>query len=50
MTFLYAISTTVKPVLISHSKIDRTKVLKANGSVMKVESIKRAFCNNFDLH
>ena len=31
-----------------------TKVLKINGSLMKVESIaecsKRAFCNTFDLH
>ena len=33
---------TVKPVLSSHSKIDKTKVLKTNGSLMKVE--------NFDLH
>ena len=30
---------TVKPVLSSHSKIDKTKVLKTNGSLMKVESI-----------
>ena len=33
----------------SHSKIDKTKVLKTNGSLLKVESIaacsKRAFCN-----
>ena len=45
---------TVKPVLSSHSKIDKTKVLKTNGSLMKVESFaecsKRAFCNTFDLH
>ena len=44
----------VKPVLSGHSKIDKTKALKANGSLMKVESIaecsKRAFCNTFDLH
>ena len=37
-----------------HSKIDKTKVLKTNGRVMKVKSIakcsKRAFCNTFDLH
>ena len=26
---------TVKPVLSSHSKIDKTKVLKTNGSLMK---------------
>ena len=31
-------SDTVKPVLSGHSKIDKTKVLKANGSLMKVES------------
>ena len=29
----------VKPVLSGHSKIDKTKVLKTNGSLMKVESI-----------
>ena len=31
--------TTVKPFLSGHSKIDKTKVLKTNGSLMKVESI-----------
>ena len=31
--------TTVKPVLSSLSKIDETKVLKTNGSLMKVKSI-----------
>ena len=45
---------TVKPVLSGHSKIDKTNVLKTNGSLMKAESIaecsKRAFCNTFDLH
>ena len=30
---------TVKSVLRGHSKIDKTKVLMANGSLMKVESI-----------
>ena len=30
---------TVKPVLNGHPKIDKTKVLKTNGSLMKVESI-----------
>ena len=35
MNFLH----TVKFVLSSHSKIDKTKVLMANGSLMKVESI-----------
>ena len=37
-----------------HSKIDTTKVLKTNGSLMKVKSIIEcslgAFCNTFDLH
>ena len=45
---------TVKPVLSGHSKTDRTKVLKTNVSLMKVESIAEcsigAFCNSFDLH
>ena len=35
---------TVKPVLSRHSKIDKTNVLKTNGSLMTVES------NTFDLH
>ena len=30
---------TVKPVLSGHSKIDKIKLLMANGSLMKVESI-----------
>ena len=56
---------TVKSVLNGHLKIDKTKVLIVNGSLMKVESIAecspwsilqyfwpplRAFCNTFDLH
>ena len=45
---------TVKPVLSGHSKMDKTKVLKTNGSLMKVKSIAEcslgAFCNIFDLH
>ena len=44
---------TVKPVLSSHSKINKTKILMTNGSLMKVESIAEcygAFCNTFDLH
>ena len=45
---------TVKPVLRGHSEIDKTKVCKANDSLMKVESIAEcslgAFCNTFDLH
>ena len=30
---------TVKPVLSGHSKIDKTKILMINGSLMQVESI-----------
>ena len=30
---------TVKPVYNSHSKIDKTKILMTNGSLLKVESI-----------
>ena len=45
---------TVKPVSSGHLKMDKKKVLKTNGSLMKVESMtecyKRAFCNTFDLH
>ena len=31
--------TTLKPVLSGNSKIDKTKILMTNGSLMKVESI-----------
>ena len=42
---------TVKPVLNGHLKIDKTKVLMENGSLMKVESIAEwVFCNSYDLH
>ena len=45
--------TKVKPVLSGHTKIDKTRVLKTNGSLMKVVSIAEcslgAFCNTFDL-
>ena len=47
------VTTIVKPVLSRHSKIDKTHILKTNGSLMKVESIADplgAFCNTFDLH
>ena len=44
---------TVKPVLSGHSKIDKTKILMINGSLMKVKVLQnapiRAFCNTFDL-
>ena len=52
---IFNFKVTVKPVLSSHSKIDKTKVLKTDGtcSLMQVESIAecslRAFCNTFDL-
>ena len=46
-------ASTVKPDL-GHSIIDKTKVLKTDGSLMQVESIAEcslgAFCNTFDLH
>ena len=46
--------TTIKPVLIGHSKIDKTKVLMTHGSLMKVQSIAEwssgTYCNTFDLH
>ena len=45
---------TVKQVLSGHSKIDKTKGLMTNGSLMKIESIAEcslgAFFNTFDLH
>ena len=51
---LFETVVTVKPVFSGHLKIDKTKVLKANDSLMKVESTAEcslgAFCNTFDLH
>ena len=49
------VSYTVKPVLTGHSKIDKTKILMTNGSLIKVESIAECsplsiLCNTFDLH
>ena len=42
---------TVKPALSGHSKIDKTKALKTNGSLMKVESIAECSkCNTLDMH
>ena len=35
---------TVKPVMSGHSKIDKTKIILTNGSLIKVESI--AECSN----
>ena len=48
-------SNKVKPVLSSHSKVDKTKVLKTNGSLIKVEKKLQnaplgAFYNTFDLY
>ena len=40
----------MQPVLSGHSKIDKTKVLITNGSLMKVESIAECSCYTFDLH
>ena len=42
---------TIKPVLSGHLKIDKTKVLKANRSLMKAESISEwSPWSTFDLH
>ena len=41
--FQCRIKTYRKPVLSGHSKIDKTKILKTNGSLMKVESIAECF-------
>ena len=57
-TFQACENPAVKPVRVSvlsgHSKIDKTKVLKTNDSVMKGGSIAEcslgALCNSFDLH
>ena len=53
VSVLYLKYVSVKPVLNSHTKIDKTKVLKTNDSLMKVKSIAEcslgAFCNTFDL-
>ena len=43
----YAGQSTVKPVISSHSKINKTKILTTNGSLMKVLG---AFCNTFGMH
>ena len=39
LSTLWVVYITVKPVLSYHSKIDKTKVLMTNGSLMKVESV-----------
>ena len=47
---IQALMKTVKPVLCGH----KTKVLKINGSLLKIESIAECslgvFCNTFDRH
>ena len=54
VTYLIDLTRYSKPVLSSHSEIDKTKVLKTNSSLMKVEVLQNAplgaFCNTFDLH
>ena len=40
----------VKPFLSAYSKIDKTKILMTNGSLMKFESILDCSRNTFDLH
>ena len=44
---------TVNPILCGHSKIDKTKVLKTDGSLVQVEKIAEcslaAFCNTLGL-
>ena len=51
---IWLIVHTVKTALSDHSKIDKTKVLMENSSLMEVKSIAEcslgAFCNTFDLH
>ena len=51
---MVADGTSVKPVLSGHSKIDKTKALKTDGSLIQVESIAEcslgAFCNTLDMH
>ena len=53
-TVFYILRSVLKPVLSGHSKIDKTKVLKTNGCLMKVESIAEcspwSILQYFDLH
>ena len=41
-SFFCGVESTVKPVLSSHSKIDKTKALKTNSSLMKVKVLLNA--------
>ena len=45
--FFFFVIYTVKPVLRRHSKIDKTKDLKTDGRLMKVESI--AECSHWSI-
>ena len=49
LIWVYTICQYMENCLKGHSKIDKTKVLKTNDSLMKVESIAE-FRNTFDLH
>ena len=53
MSVIYLALYTVKPES-GHSKLDKTKVLNTNSSLIKVERIAEcslgAFCNTLDLH
>ena len=53
-TLVGILTFTVKPVLSGHSKIDKTKILMTDDSLMKVERMQnaplRALYNAFDLH
>ena len=53
-TNLFFLSCTVKPVLRGHAKMEKTKILMTNGSLMKVKVLQNApigaFCNTFNLH
>ena len=41
------VTSTVKPVLSGHPKIDKKQILKTNGSLVKVESI--AECSHWSI-
>ena len=53
LIFVVSLWHTVKPALSDHSKIDKTKILMTNGSLMKVKVLQYAllgvFCNACDL-
>ena len=47
MPLITTYADTVKPVLSGHSKIDKTMVLKTNGSSMKVKVLQNALLEHF---